>query len=52
MISFGNASGPLSPVNVPKEIQPKGLYLTRPSIDNTLQTEKSYKQEQTKYLKR
>ena len=32
MISFGNASGPLEPVNVPKEIQPKGLYLTRPSI--------------------
>ena len=31
-ISFGNASGPLDPVNVPKEIQPKGLYLTRPSI--------------------
>ena len=32
MISFGNASGPLDPVNVPKDIQPKGLYLTRPSI--------------------
>ena len=32
MISFGNASGPLDPINVPKEIQPKGLYLTRPSI--------------------
>ena len=32
MISFGNASGPLDPVNVPKEIQPKGLYLTRPSM--------------------
>ena len=32
MISFGNASGPLEPVNIPKEIQPKGLYLTRPSI--------------------
>jgi len=32
MISFGNASGPLDPVNIPKEIQPKGLYLTRPSI--------------------
>ena len=32
MISFGNASGPLEPVNVPKDIQPKGLYLTRPSI--------------------
>ena len=32
MASFGNASGPLDPVNVPKDIQPKGLYLTRPSI--------------------
>ncbi len=32
MVSFGNASGPLEPVNVPKDIQPKGLYLTRPSI--------------------
>ena len=32
MVSFGNASGPLNPVNVPKDIQPKGLYLTRPSI--------------------
>ena len=32
MISFGNASGPLNPINVPKEIQPKGLYFTRPSI--------------------
>ncbi len=32
MVSFGNASGPLDPVDVPKEIQPKGLYLTRPSI--------------------
>ena len=32
MVSFGNASGPLDLVNVPKEIQTKGLYLTRPSI--------------------
>ena len=32
MVSFGNASGPLDTVNVPKDIQPKGLYLTRPSI--------------------
>ena len=32
MVSFGNASGPLDPVNVPQDIQPKGLYLTRPSI--------------------
>ena len=32
MVSFGNASGPLDPVVVPKSNQPKGLYLTRPSI--------------------
>ena len=32
MVSFGNASGPLDPIDVPKDIQPKGLYLTRPSI--------------------
>ena len=32
MVSFGNASGPLDPVNVPKEIQPKSLFFTRPSI--------------------
>tara|TARA_B100000963_G_scaffold172701_1_gene150229 strand:- start:20056 stop:21030 length:975 start_codon:yes stop_codon:yes gene_type:complete len=32
MISFGNASGPLDPVNVPKDIQSKSLYLTRPTI--------------------
>ena len=32
LVSFGNASGPLDPVNVAKSIQPKGLYLTRPSI--------------------
>ena len=32
MISFGNASGPLNPVNVSKDIQSKSLYLTRPTI--------------------
>ncbi len=32
MISFGNASGPLDPVNVFKDIQSKSLYLTRPTI--------------------
>ena len=26
MVSFGNASGPLDPVNVPKDIQPKSLF--------------------------
>ena len=40
MISFGNASGPLNPVNVPKDIQPKGLYLTRPSIAQYFTTRK------------
>ena len=32
MVSFGNASGPLEPVNVPKDIQSKSLFLTRPTI--------------------
>ena len=32
MISFGNASGPLEPVNVSKDIQSKSLFLTRPTI--------------------
>ena len=32
MVSFGNASGPLDPVNVPKDIQSKSLFLTRPTI--------------------
>ena len=32
MISFGNASGPLDPVDVPNDIQSKSLFLTRPTI--------------------
>ena len=32
MVSFGNASGPLDPVNVTKEIQSKSLFLTRPTM--------------------
>ncbi len=32
MVSFGNASGPLDPLNVTESLAPKGLYLTRPSI--------------------
>ncbi len=39
MVSFGNASGPLSDINVPKLIQPKGLYLTRPSMQQYLSTQ-------------
>ncbi len=38
MVSFGNASGPLSDINVPKMIQPKGLYFTRPSMQQYLST--------------
>ena len=32
MISFGNSSGPLDPINVPKYIQPKSLFFTRPVL--------------------
>ena len=38
MVSFGNASGPLSDINIPKLIQPKVLYLTRPSMQQYLST--------------
>ena len=31
MISFGNASGPLDPIDVPKDIQAKSLFFTRPA---------------------
>ena len=36
MISFGNASGALSPIDVPKALQPKGLYFVRPSMGQYL----------------
>ena len=32
MVSFGNSSGPLEPINVPKYIQPKSLFFTRPVL--------------------
>jgi NADPH2:quinone reductase len=38
MISFGNASGPLADINVPKLLQPKGLYFIRPSMQHYLST--------------
>ena len=34
MVSFGNASGPLAEINVPKSLQPKGLYFIRPSMQH------------------
>jgi len=38
MVSFGNASGPLADINVPKTLQPKGLYFIRPSMQHYLGT--------------
>ena len=40
MVSFGNASGPLAEINVPKLLQPKGLYFIRPSMQHYLSTRK------------
>ena len=37
MVSFGNASGALDPINVPKMLQPKGLFFVRPSMGQYLQ---------------
>ena len=36
MVSFGNASGSLSPIEVSKTLQPKGLFFTRPSMGQYL----------------
>ena len=38
MISFGNASGALNPIDVPKTLQPKGLFFVRPSMGQYLHT--------------
>jgi len=38
MISFGNASGALDPIDVPKTLQPKGLFFVRPSMGQYLHT--------------
>ena len=38
MVSFGNASGALSPIDVPKLLQPKGLYFVRPAMQQYLST--------------
>ena len=38
MISFGNASGALDPINVPKMLQPKGLFFVRPAMGQYLGT--------------
>ena len=38
MVSFGNASGPVTNIDVSKMIQPKGLFFTRPSMGQYLET--------------
>ncbi len=38
MVSFGNSSGALSPIDVAKLLQPKGLYFIRPSMQQYLST--------------
>ena len=38
MVSFGNASGSLSPIDVTKMLQPKGLFFVRPSMGQYLHT--------------
>jgi len=40
MVSFGNASGALEPIDVPKLLQPKGLFFVRPSMGQYLSTGK------------
>ena len=38
MISFGNASGALDLIDVPKTLQPKGIFFVRPSMGQYLQS--------------
>ena len=40
MVSFGNASGSLEPIDVTKMLQPKGLFFVRPSMGQYLTTSK------------
>ena len=44
MISFGNASGPITNIDIKKMIQPKGLYFTRPSMAQYLVTKDEIKE--------
>ena len=38
MVSFGNASGALTPLDITKMLQPKGLFFVRPSMGQYLST--------------
>ena len=44
LVSFGNSSGPLTDIDVRKMIQPKGLYFTRPSMSQYLETKDEIKE--------
>jgi len=44
LVSFGNSSGPLTDIDVRKMIQPKGLYFTRPSMGQYLETKDEIKE--------
>jgi NADPH2:quinone reductase len=44
MVSFGNASGALDPINVPKMLQPKGLFFVRPAMGQYLGTSEELKE--------
>jgi len=44
MVSFGNASGALDPINVPKTLQPKGLFFVRPSMGQYLHSTQELKE--------
>jgi len=44
MVSFGNASGSLDPINVPKMLQPKGLFFVRPAMGQYLGTQEELNQ--------
>ena len=44
LVSFGNSSGPIENIDVKKMIQPKGLYFTRPSMGQYLDTRDEIKE--------
>ena len=52
MISFGNASGSLDPIDVTKVLQPKGLYFVRPSMQQYLRTNEEINEAATNLFER
>jgi len=52
MVSFGNASGALDPIDVTKNLQPKGLYFVRPSMQQYLRTSEEINEAATSLFER